>query len=368
MRVLQLIDSLRYGGAQKLMITFAEQASLQKVEVEFACLNNQDAMPLAPHLERWGFKVASFPAASLFSVSRIIKLARYIRVGKFTVIHSHLTYSNILAGILRLLTGVPVVSTLHSVAQDKRHANFLRDNMEMWALRSASRVIAVGSSVDQVYGPILRRKLDVLPNAVGENVNLTEEERLKFRTELAGDPSKILLVSVGRLSPDKCVDDLLIAFSRVHTQTPNTVLLVAGDGVLLENLKAQTSSLGLEKCVFWLGMRDDIPHLLAASDVYVSASKREGLPVAILEAMMAGLPIVVTGVGEIPLLLREDAGVLVAPQKPDELADAISKTLNDGAFQKKIAGLARARALSEYSADIWFKRLVVVYNGVRGDR
>jgi glycosyltransferase involved in cell wall biosynthesis len=364
MRVLQIIDSLRYGGAQKLMVTYAGQAVARGVDILVVALSPRELMPLAPQIEALGIPVASFPADKLFSMSRLSSLVKFVRDEKFSVIHSHLTYANILSGIVNVVTGVPVVSSLHSVALDTRHSHPVRDRMEWLALRRAARVIAVGRSVEEAYSKLLHRHMEVIPNAVNSGVILSRQERDAIRKGIGCDSSKFILISVGRLSPDKCFDDLLHSFDIIHKQRPETVLVIAGDGIERASLEAQTKALGLTDSVFWLGMRDDIPALLSASDMFVSASKREGLPIAILEAMMAGLPLVVTNVGESAAVVGEEAGILVEPLQPDVLASAVLSLIADPA-QLKIAGeKARQRAEANYGAEAWFGRLLDLYNEI----
>lgn len=363
MRILQVIDSLRQGGAQKLLVTFVEQAVNHGVDVAIASLSDNSATPLAPLLQSKGAQISSFPGRRLFSPARFIAFYKYVRAGKFSVIHSHLTYANILSYLVGKLCGVPVVSSLHSTGQDKRHANYLRDNMELWGLRRAARVIAVGQSVKQAYG-LLGDKIMVVPNGVERGTALTVSERDEIRRSITGQPTRPILISVGRLSPDKCFDDLLHGFAFAHQQRPDATLVIAGDGVLREDLIAQTKALNLTDSVFWLGMRDDIPSLLAASDIYVNVSKREGLPIALLEAMAAGLPLVVTPVGDTPHLVREDAGIQVPVHKPQEFSDAVVSLLTNPDRRRALGVKARDRALNEYSANKWFEDLLRCYQEI----
>jgi glycosyltransferase involved in cell wall biosynthesis len=98
-----------------------------------------------------------------------------------------------------------------------------------------------------------------------------------------------------------------------------------------------------------LGLRDDVADLLASADAFVLPSRSEGLPLALLEAMFAGLPIVATRVGEVPAALADgDAGLLVEPGHPGELAGAIDRLLRDAELARRLGGRARVRALAEF--------------------
>ena len=117
----------------------------------------------------------------------------------------------------------------------------------------------------------------------------------------------------------------------------------------------------LDHSICCLGVRSDVPQLLAASDIFVSSSHWEGLPVAILEAMMAGLPIVATAVGDIPKVVTPEAGIIVPPQQPDCLAEALNDLISRPDKARAMGAAASTRATQEYSLDTWMKRHVAVY-------
>lgn len=172
----------------------------------------------------------------------------------------------------------------------------------------------------------------------------------------------MLLLSVGRLTPQKGFEHLLKAFALVHEIHPTVALAIAGDGRELEPLAAQIHSLGLDGHAFLLGQRDDVPRLLAAADIYVNSSLLEGTPVSVLEAMAVGLPIVATSVGDTSHLLEGDAGILVPPAESEKLADALIGLLSNSVRQAALGKSARARAQKEYSPQAWTRNLLKFYS------
>lgn len=365
MKILQIIDTLEIGGAEKLSITLAQQARKNNIALSIISLRaSKGKFDFTPQLEELGAKIVFFPAPKLFNLSRLRTIAKFIKEGKFSVIHTHLTSANIIGGLIGKSQGIPVVATLHSTAQAERHTNFLRDKIEIWTLRLATKVLGVGEKVSDVFQPILGREVITLSNAVDENPGLNARERKTFRTRFGLDSHQPTFISVGRLVPDKAHDDLLAAFKIIHENNPESKLLIVGEGYLEEPLKEKSKELGLKQAVRWLGARDDVPNLLAISDIYISASRREGLSLSILEAMMASLPLTLTNVGENARLVKEDAGILVPHDAPEELAKAAIKILAMPNYGKKLgtAGLARARA--EYGAEQWFFRLMKIYDEI----
>jgi glycosyltransferase involved in cell wall biosynthesis len=174
-----------------------------------------------------------------------------------------------------------------------------------------------------------------------------------------------MLISVGRLSRQKAFADLITAFTTVRQKYPTAVLVIVGGGQTRAELVAQIQSLGLEGHVFLLGFRNDVPALLAASDLFVSSSHWEGIPIAILEAMSAGLPVVATEVGDVPLIVNEASGFIVPPAQPMRLADAITTLLADPDQRRKMGAAARLHVLQNYSPEVWAGKLCDLYLEVK---
>jgi glycosyltransferase involved in cell wall biosynthesis len=155
---------------------------------------------------------------------------------------------------------------------------------------------------------------------------------------------------VGRLHPDKNQGLLIDAFALGPARIEGTHLILAGDGDLREQLTRQVATTGLKGRVHLLGLRDDIPDLLGASDAYVFASNHEGSPLSVMEAMAAGLPIIGTAVGGVSDLVPDDStGILVPPGDPEALANAMRKVRVDSGLR---ASMARASAQRAAAFDI----------------
>ena len=128
-----------------------------------------------------------------------------------------------------------------------------------------------------------------------------------MRAELAVADDEFLWLAVGRLVPQKDVPNLLDAFAKHHAAHPRSRLAIVGDGALRDEMVAHAASLGVGEAVAFLGIRRDVPQLMAAADVFVMSSAWEGLPNVVMEAMAAGLPVVSTNVGGVAELV-EDPG------------------------------------------------------------
>lgn len=359
--ILHLVDGLRVGGAEKLIVTFAQELSHHPEKLTVASLQrNVPAMQEA--IEAAGARVISLHSKKLVNPVRFYNLWRLVRQERFDVIHTHLTAANILGGFVGRLTGTPVVTTLHNTklfSQDHLYHGRLED----WVLTHLTdQVIGVGWEVAATHQE--RLGLDnmvVLPNAVSLPPPLPADERDRLRATLVDDPTAVILLAIGRLRPQKGFLDLVTAFADVHRACPQTRLLIAGQGPLADDLATAVTQFGLTGKVSLLGLRHDIPALLAASDIYVSAAHWEGLPVSMLEAMAAGLPSVVTAVGDVPQVMDETMGILLPPQQPEMFAQALRRLVETPAEWPCFGRAARQKVIDSYNAEAWVEKQLALY-------
>jgi glycosyltransferase involved in cell wall biosynthesis len=304
------------------------------------------------------------PGRKLYNVGRFRQLLDFLRREKFDVLQAHLSHAILLGALAGRWLNLPVAATLHSTGVEPRYYNPVWWCAEMLTLRyNVKRVVAVGQSVADAHHRWLgRRPIEVIPNAVELPKPLSPSEREAARREMVGDPTRLILISVGRLAVPKGYPDLLTAFARVQQTFPRAALVIAGDGPLRAELESQIQSLGLTGQVFLLGTRGDVPRLLAASDVYASASHWEGLPVAVLEAMAAGLPVAATQVGDVALVIPPGTGLVVPAHQPAQLADALLNFLQNPDQMQLTGAAARAHVVAHYSPSVWLDKLLALYS------
>jgi glycosyltransferase involved in cell wall biosynthesis len=171
-----------------------------------------------------------------------------------------------------------------------------------------------------------------------------------------------LLLAVGNLYPVKGHIHLLEALALLTARYPTAHLAIAGRGALEPALRARATELGIARRVHLLGLRSDVPDLLAAADVYVLPSLSEGLPLSLLEAMFAGCPIVASPVGEVPdALAAGEAGLLVEPGDATGLAAAIGRLLDDPSLARLLGARAGLRAAARYGVSEMITRYTALY-------
>jgi glycosyltransferase involved in cell wall biosynthesis len=201
---------------------------------------------------------------------------------------------------------------------------------------------------------------------VDANERLLLESPLR-RESLGLTAADLVIGCVSRFDPVKRIDLLIDAFERLKERFPRLALVLIGGGVELERIRRLVVERGLADRVIFTGFVDDPIRVQAALDLYVAASRKEGLPLAMLEAMTAGLPVVATDVpGHRDVVTPGETGVLVAPDDPAELAEAVAALLSDPARRKSLGQAGRERVREEFGIRAMVDATAAVYRRAAG--
>jgi len=354
-----LIDSLTLGGAESLVLPFA-RAIDGKVDLRVCCLKSIGGNPIEQRLREAGVSVINLGARNLRDLRSFRRLLALLREHRIELVHAHLTYAAIWAGIAAAITGVRTVATLHVAPTRGGWRDRLREWLMVRVLRwSRSRVIAVSEAVRQAFkSRYPAASMEVIHNGVEvetfERRNDSRSRELKQEFGFAGDAPVVVTVSV--LRAGKGIDVLLRALRHVDAH-----LLIVGEGPM----RIAWSALG-DGRVVWAGYREDVPRLLAGADLFVLPSLDDAFPTVLLEAMAAELPVVATRVGGIPEIVDSaGVGVLVPPGDLEALAAAIDALLRDEERLRRIALAGRRRVEEEFSTGRWTERLMSLYRSAQ---
>jgi glycosyltransferase involved in cell wall biosynthesis len=187
-------------------------------------------------------------------------------------------------------------------------------------------------------------------------------DRAHARERLGLPGDGVLVGWVGRLSREKAPDVLLEALGLMGADPPLTAFV--GDGREAAALKARTAALGLEGKVRWTGLVDGAARLLPAFDAFVLSSRTEGTPIVLLEAMAAGVPVIVTRVGGVPDVVSDAEAVLVPSEDPAALAGALRSVLADAVGSARRSAAAQGRLARDFAEGPWLDRYEVLYRGL----
>ena len=278
-------------------------------------------------------------------------IRRLLRRAGVDVLHTHN-----LSPLLRILPGATLAGVRRIVHTEHGPA-YMDDRVKLRRMlrltsRFVSRFVLVGNRLRPYYTErvgIPADRMSVIPNGIDVDRFLPAPPSLEARAAL-GLPAGFVIGSAGRLTWEKNFTLLLQGVHVARQRGVNVHLALMGDGEQRAELEALAGSLGIRDAVTFLGWRTDTDRILPLLDAYVVSSATEGLPLAVLEAMASGIPIVSTPVGEMPLLLADgSAGEIYAPD-PDALADVLARTAMDSARRARQGQAARLLATRHYSA------------------
>jgi glycosyltransferase involved in cell wall biosynthesis len=327
---LQLIDTLGFGGAERLLVDLAPRVRAQGVELCVASLGA--TAPLAEEL-----RAASIPVevlgfqGSIYSIEELAgvasRLRQLIRSFEPSILHSHLYLADVV-GRMVAPRHVRCVTTLHNVDHWWRERSRVRSRaktlLDRWtaALRG-TRAIAVSHAVATEAARALRipaRRCRVVSNGV---------DCARFHPVTRALDGSPVIVQVGRLYPQKGHETALRAFSRLLDGRSACRLLLIGEGPSEPRIRTLAAELGISTHVELLGRRKDVPDLLRSAHVFWMPSEWEGMPVACLEAMATGIPIVVSDAPALRELVVGGTGIVVPRGDAVALSGATSALLSD---------------------------------------
>lgn len=361
MRVLHCIPSMGGGGAERQLAYLAGELSRIGWDVHVALLAG------GPNLERLrssGAAIHSLAARSNYDPAILHGLFRLMRRVRPDLVETWMPQMDALGGAAARLAGVPWI--LRERSSEPAYAATPKHWWRTAVAGGASAVISNSNGGDQYWKSRLSARVRryVVPNAVP--VEEIESARSASADETGIDPKAHLVLYVGRLSPEKNLEVLLAAL-RLALADPGVVAALCGEGPLRPSLEQRLVEDGLANRVRLPGYVSEVWSWLKRATVFVSVSRFEGQPNAVLEAMACGCPVVVSDIPAHREILDGESALLVKPDLPGALAEALAGVLSAPEAAARRAARARARAAAWSIAAIG-RRWVEVYQEVLAGR
>lgn len=344
------IETVQLGGAEMVMLNLAEELRRRGHHI----------IPIGPEGRTgWlrsrfvdlGFGWYEYVLGRPLSWARVRQFTTLLRDCRADIAHSHEFAATVYGAAASVRAGIPHIASMHG--NQTMTAKLQRRVALRWALRASATGVAVSQDtrahLEQTLG-LRSGSVAVIPNGVPSRSGSRAVVRRNFQL----DEQDVLVVAVGSLMQRKGHRVLIDAMQQLAQRGTSSRVLVAiaGEGAEREALTRCIDKYSLSDRVLLLGNRSDVPDLLSAADIFVMPSLWEGLPLAVLEAMHASLPIIATTASGIPEAVRDGVeGLLVEPGSAVDLADSMRRLIEDPEERRAMGVRARTRAVASFSVE-----------------
>lgn len=369
-RVAVLITATEFGGAERVVLSLLDHMDPKKYELVPIIFTRREvvAAPFVVDFTRgrshYIVVANDFRIKYLNPLVNMLQTVRLIKKSRCVLIHAHGYRATFLGLASAKLLGLPFLATCHGyIATDR--ALCLYNSVDRRVLRLADAVIVVSKEIREALmrSGMKSSSIQVIPNAVGAVAPRAGRSSLAaaVRHSCGFSDSDFVVGFLGRLSEEKGVRHLIGALQLSSGKKPLKAIVV-GDGPQRKELERLSETLNVRERVHFAGFQADIEPWLGSFDVFVLPSLSEGTPMALLEAMAHGVPVVATRVGGVPdIIVSKKNGLLVSPGNPSELKDALELLCSDGALRDAMAQAAVKTVSLRYGVGEWIKRHEELY-------
>lgn len=357
LRVLHVLAPSREGGLERVVTMLSTMQAEAGVHVAAVIdPGSERDHPFIAGLEARGVPVSRVVVGGRSYLEEYRALRDLIARIKPDVVHTHGYRSDVIGGAAARRAKIAMVSTVHGFTGGGIR-NRINEVIQRFALRRSAGVIAVAAPiVDRlVSAGVPRSRISCIPNGFTREIQL---ERSAARERLGIADGKLVAGWVGRLSHEKGADVMLRALSETDD---NWILSIIGDGPDLDSLRRLAVQLGVVDRITWHGPVSGAASLFSAFDAFVLSSRTEGTPIVLFEAMDASVPIVATTVGGVPDVLTDADALLVGPDDPSAIANALGEIQQNRAAARERSFHARGRLISAFSDAAWADAVNAVY-------
>jgi glycosyltransferase involved in cell wall biosynthesis len=362
MKILHIISSGGMYGAESVILNLSRMLNESSHASALGVFSNTSNPNLQLHevAVKEGIESHLIPCAGQVDPTVVEKIRRLVAQTGADVVHAHGYKADVYVYFALRKTATPFVSTCHNWLKEGALVAFY-GMVDRFVLRSYAGVVAVS---DEVRAMLLKagvraEKVHLIRNGIDMRPFADATPSLRTSDEEKG---ALVVGWVGRLSSEKGADIFLRAAARVLAVCPEARFVIVGDGPDLAALNALIDDLKIRKSISLAGRREDMPAVYASFDVMVSSSRQEGLPMAILEGMASGLPLVATAVGDVPTVVRDGStGRLVSSENVELLASAIVELLRDASLRRRLSSAAKELIAKEFSAERMATNYLRVY-------
>lgn len=375
-RVALMLTPVEFGGAERVCLTLLKHINRERFDVTPILFTRpyEKESVFVRRLKETGYDCREIPVAlqekgDYFRVGRCYKRVwTQLRTGSFHLLHTHGYLADIVGIPVARLIGLPTLSTCHGYIPTSWMVR-LYNAADRMVLRFGTQVLAVSEAIKQglVDSGLSADRVRVVANAASSSSDRdsAREDRDAARRSHGMRSADFVLGYVGRLSVEKGLKYLLMACAALVASGVPLRALIVGEGPQRNELEEMSRQLGLGERIVFTGFKEEVAEWITCMDVFVLPSLTEGSPMALLEAMTFGAPVVATAVGGVPQIVQHgETGILVSPGKSEELESALLALFRDPAQRQALARNSLELARTRYSVERWIGHIESEYQNL----
>jgi len=369
LKILHVIHSSELSGPQRHLFDIARSIDRNRFSMEVACPEGW----LSKELEKNNIKTHKIELKDGLSINSLLSLYKIAKKGSYDIIHAHMGRTGIYAKLVGVLTGKPVIVTEHLVAHDHFWIkNHLKRRLHLLGHIISNKmtrlIIAVSKEARDAYierQGIAPEKVVTIHNFVDTDIVASEDEVEKTRRELGIDKDCFVVGFLGRLDWRKGLKTIVDAAKGLK----EVMFLIVGDGNARDDLIAEIKRKGIDKDFVLTGLRQDVPVLMKAMDIFVfpSHAEYESFGIAVIEAMSAGIPVIASDIGPLREIINDgENGILIPKKDPVALRSAIERLIKDRDLMRRLGEEGRRTILEKFSLKKAIREIEGVYERILG--
>ena len=369
-KIAHLISTNFYGGPEKQIVEHIKILNKKKYTgMVISFIENNSRNEILDHAERNAILSCGIATSQPFDLKALYKLINYLKENNVNLVCSHGYKSTVMGYLVKKMTGLPVIGFSRGFTSENSKVAFY-EMLDRKALKHLDGIISVSKSQKdklEKYG-VLHNRNWIVYNAVSTDnhfsINFSEIKKSIF--EKLNLPKKArLIVTAGRISPEKGHKFLVDAIPMVITKYPDAHFIFCGDGGWMNELIRQAEQLHIQQNCHFVGFRRDLPDIFRIMEFQVLPSLTEGLPNVVLEGFACSKTVVATAVGGVPeIVVDRKNGILVPPGDSEKLANAIVKLLDNPESSRKMGMEGYYTVRSDYTFEKQTDKLIDIYQDI----
>lgn len=372
-RILFVTSGATGGGAEKQLIYLLKLLDRKLFEPTVLTILSPTSSSrwgdgdFRPEVSKLGIKVESLDADQFADPDTLLRLVQFLRQEERQIIQTYGLKVDLITRFALWRSSARLVASIRGTENQRGRLGFLLEGLTSPAVSLYISNTACAKSVFSRRSGINPSRIAVIPNGIDAGAfeaRSSQEDAERLRRKLGLVPDDLLAVTVANLLPAKGHEDIVEAVRCLCSanKAPNLKFAFCGADCLGSRLQLQVKGANLEDRIYFLGHRTDVPTVLRAADICISASHWEGMPNGILEAMAMGLPVIATRVGGVPeVIVDGESGILVEPKKPSGLAKALQRLASDAAQRCRLGATGYQRVRSEFTPDAMASKTQAAY-------